>query len=82
LEQHHEAAELNRKDEWAKTRVRFKLESPSPFSTVLHFEHEGLTPQLECYRICENGWGHFLKTSLKKLVETGSGEPFRGESAG
>ena len=76
LEQHHEADELSRKDEWAGTRVKFALESRSPGSTVLHFEHEGLTPELECYRICEDGWGHFLKTSLKKLVETDKGEPF------
>jgi uncharacterized protein YndB with AHSA1/START domain len=81
LEQHHEAAELNRKDEWAGTRVTFKLESHSPSSTVLHFEHEGLTPQLECYRICEQGWGHFLQSSLKKFVETGKGEPFSGGSS-
>jgi len=78
LEQHHEAAELNRKDEWAGTRVKFTLESNSPSSTRLHFEHEGLTPGLECYQICENGWGHFLQTSLKKFVETGKGEPFAG----
>ena len=78
LEQHHDATELHRKDEWAGTRVKFKLESHSPSSTVVHFEHEGLTPQLECYRICEDGWGHFLKTSLKKLVETGKGEPYSG----
>jgi uncharacterized protein YndB with AHSA1/START domain len=82
LEQHHEAAELNRKDEWAGTRVKFTLESISPASTVLHFEHEGLTPQLECYRICEDGWGHFLKTSLKRLVETGKGEPYSDDSEG
>jgi uncharacterized protein YndB with AHSA1/START domain len=80
LEQHHEAAELNRKDEWAGTKVKFRLESRSPSSTLLHFEHEGLTPQMECYQICEHGWGHFLKTSLKKFVETGRGEPFYGES--
>jgi len=80
LEQHHEAAELERKDEWAGTKVKFKLESRSLSSTVLHFEHDGLTPELECYQICDQGWGHFLKTSLKKLVETGKGEPFSGDS--
>jgi len=80
LEQRHEAAGLNRKDEWAGTRVKFKLVSRSAASTVLHFEHEGLTPQLECYQICEDGWGHFLKSSLKQLVETGKGEPYSGNS--
>ncbi len=59
-------------------RVQVAYRSRSPSSTLLHFEHEGLTPQLECYQICEDGWGHFLKTSLNKLVETGKGEPFYG----
>ena len=81
LEQHHQAAGLSRKDEWAGTRIKFRLESRSPASTVLHFEHEGLTPELECYQICEAGWGHFLKRSLKSLVETGKGEPFSGGSS-
>ena len=82
LEQHHEAAELNRKDEWAGTTVKFRLESPSAAATVLHFEHEGLVPKLECYGICEQGWNHFLKSSLKSYVETGKGQPFSGPAGG
>ncbi len=81
LEQHHESAELKRKDEWAGTRLSFRLEAVSPASTVLHFEHEGLNPQLECYAICERGWDHFLKHSLKRYVETGRGEPFAEAAA-
>ena len=76
LEQHHEAEGLRRKDEWARTKLRFRLESVSPGSTRLHFEHEGLAPGLECYDICERGWDHFLKLSLKGYVETGRGEPY------
>jgi uncharacterized protein YndB with AHSA1/START domain len=74
--QHHESAELKRKDEWAGTMVKFQIESRSPTSTVVHFEHVGLQPQLECYGICEQGWNHFLKSSLKGYVETGRGGPF------
>jgi uncharacterized protein YndB with AHSA1/START domain len=80
LEQHHESAELTRKDEWAGTKVKFRIESKSPSSSVLHFEHEGLSPQLECYAICEQGWNHFLKNSLKGYVETGRGGPFEGDA--
>ena len=76
VEQYHESAELKRKDEWAGTKVKFRIESRSPSSTLLHFEHEGLSSQLECYGICEQGWNHFLKRSLKSYVETGKGEPF------
>jgi uncharacterized protein YndB with AHSA1/START domain len=64
IEEHHESAELRRKDEWAGTKVKFRIEGGSPSSMLLRFEHEGLVPQLECYQICEQGWGHFLKQSL------------------
>jgi hypothetical protein len=74
--QHHESAELKRKDEWVGTKVKFQIESRLPLSTVVHFEHVGLQPQLECYGICEQGWNRFLKHSLKRYAETGLGEPF------
>jgi hypothetical protein len=61
--------------------LKFRLEPRSPSVTRLHFEHDGLIPELQCYRICERGWSHYLKTSLKKLVETGKGEPFTGDTA-
>ncbi len=80
LEQHHEATVLDRKDEWAGTRVTFRLEARPPSATLLHFEHEGLTPKLECYQICEKGWDHFLKKSLKDYLETGQGAPFSDDA--
>ena len=76
LEQFHKADGLRRADEWAATTLRFRLGGSSPSATVLHFEHVGLVPQLECYQICEHGWNHFLKESLKKYVETGRGAPY------
>jgi uncharacterized protein YndB with AHSA1/START domain len=77
LEQHHHApGQLTRVDEWAGTSVVFLLEPKTPASTLLHFEHLGLVPALECYEICNGGWNHFLGTSLKNLVETGTGAPF------
>ena len=77
LEQYHHApGQLKRTDEWAGTTVLFKLESQTPGRTVLEFEHHGLHPQLECYAICERGWDHFLKQSLKTYLETGRGQPF------
>jgi len=56
----------------------FQLEGRSPSSTLLRFDHEGLRPELECYGICEKGWDHFLKHSLKNYAETGQSEPFAG----
>ena len=34
---------------------------------MLRFKHVGLNPKLECYQICERGWDHFLKSSLKTM---------------
>ncbi|TDJ59195.1 MAG: SRPBCC domain-containing protein [Nitrospina sp.] len=67
---------VSKTDEWVGTSMNFHLTAGPDNSTDLHFVHEGLTPELECYALCESGWGHFLKTSLKKFVETGKGEPY------
>ena len=63
-------------DEWAGTSLVFNLAAASNGGTDLHFVHDGLTPDLKCYALCEGGWDHFLKTSLKKYLETGKGEPY------
>lgn len=77
IEQHHHApGELTRTDEWAGTSVVFQILEQSPSSTLLRFERMGLVPELECYDICNDGWRHFLRTSLKGYVETGQGSPF------
>jgi uncharacterized protein YndB with AHSA1/START domain len=77
LEQHHHAPnQLTRTDEWAGTSLIFRLIPESASSTLLKFEHLGLTPQLECYDICNRGWNHFLATNLKSYAETGKGTPY------
>lgn len=81
LEQfHHAPGQLARSDEWVGTTLQFRLASPTPGRTLLEFEHTGLTPGLECYTICERGWDHFLKHSLKNYIETGKGQPFASVS--
>jgi hypothetical protein len=77
VEQHHHAPDkLKRADEWAGTSVVFRLVPQSKTGTLLHFEHIGLVPGLECYDICNTGWNHFLGISLKNFVETGKGTPY------
>jgi|KBSSwiStaDraftv2_1062776.scaffolds.fasta_scaffold292467_1 uncharacterized protein YndB with AHSA1/START domain len=60
-------------DEWVGTRVRFLL---TPFDggerTRLDFAHEGLAG-LGCEEMCAKGWDHYIRTSLRGLVETGEG---------
>lgn len=67
---------LQRKDEWVGTRIVFRLAPLDAHTTRLEVEHEGLTPQLACWGLCNDGWNHFLD-SLQALVETGEGTPYR-----
>jgi ketosteroid isomerase-like protein/uncharacterized protein YndB with AHSA1/START domain len=65
---------LPQADEWVGTTIVFSL-APVGDGTRLHFEHRGLTPALDCYELCENGWDFFLRRSVAQLLETGRGIP-------
>lgn len=60
------------KKEWANTRLIFDL-AEDDGATILNFIHEGLTPDVECYKDCEPGWTHWIKTSLSSYLTTGKG---------
>ena len=53
----------------------FPLKADGEGGTRLDFEHRGLVPALECYRLCSNGWRHYLG-SLQQFVDTGRGTPY------
>ncbi len=73
---HHLPGILNKTDEWVDTQIRFQLAAQANDATELTFTHHGLIPSLECYTICEGGWDHFIKSSLKNFVERDKGEPY------
>jgi len=60
-------------EEWIGTRVRFELKQQDEFTIVL-FRHEGWAEPVEFMYHCSTKWATFL-LSLKRLVETGTGEP-------
>lgn len=60
--------------EWVGTKVIFEI-TEKDGKTQLHFTHEGLVPQYECYDICNEGWTNYIRNSLYKLITTGKGEP-------
>lgn len=60
--------------DWVGTRVVFALRPVESGGTVLEFRHEGLTPALDCYDQCQQGWNYYLP-SLRDYVETGTGRP-------
>ena len=54
--------------EWQDTLLRFEIEDRSG-TTNIHFTHEGLTPAMACFTICQSGWNHFFGSSLKTYLE-------------
>ena len=75
VEAHIEMPELRHKDEWVGMHIIFKLSPQDGGRTWLDFEHVGLTPAVQCFDVCRDGWNQFLG-SLQSLVETGQGKPF------
>ena len=65
------------KSEWNGTDVVFLIRKRAD-KTEVRFTHVGLVPKIECYGDCSGAWSFHLD-SLKKLIETGTGEPNRKE---
>ncbi|MFD2872040.1 SRPBCC domain-containing protein [Mucilaginibacter ximonensis] len=63
--------------EWKNTRVIWEL-IPAGDGTELTMTHEGLTPALECFEDCRQGWDFFVLSSLRQYLETGKGLPAAG----
>jgi uncharacterized protein YndB with AHSA1/START domain/catechol 2,3-dioxygenase-like lactoylglutathione lyase family enzyme len=60
--------------EWVGTRPIFAITPVDGGASELSFCHHGITPSLECFDMCTNGWSHFLG-SLRDYAETGEGSP-------
>ncbi len=67
--------ELKNKTEWIGTKITWEI-SMQGQKTELSLTHLGLTPQIECYTICESGWHNFTD-SLTEFINTGTGKPFK-----
>jgi len=61
--------------DWAGTTITFDIAPAADGSTVLHFTHHGLTPQLECYSMCRAGWTQYL-ASLADYADRDGGNAF------
>lgn len=62
--------------DWVGTEVRFEIGPVNDRETQLVFTHIGLGP-LECREVCSSIWSFYLGTSLREMLETGSGQPHR-----
>lgn len=64
---------LSNKTEWIGTKMIWTIE-PSGTGAKLTITHEGFSPEMECFEICDAGWRQFFG-SLVKLLNTGKGDP-------
>jgi hypothetical protein len=62
------------KTEWKGTKVVFDIAKKGA-KTEVHFTHEGLVPAYECYNVCSDAWGSYIRGSLKSLIANGKGSP-------
>jgi uncharacterized protein YndB with AHSA1/START domain len=60
--------------EWVGDRMVFEL-APVEDGTEVTFTQHGLVPELECFDVCSNAWGFFIRDSLRLLAEHGRGKP-------
>lgn len=60
----------NNKAEWTNTKMIFEIRFNGD-KTILHFTHEGLMPEQECYAMCEKGWDIVIKDWLCHLITEG-----------
>jgi quinol monooxygenase YgiN len=65
--------------EWTGTDIVFEI-APKDGGTELRFTHVGLVPAEECYEVCQDSWGFYLRGSLRSLIATGTGQPNKGEA--
>lgn len=64
------------KDEWTDTDIVFDVSARNG-TTELTFTHIGLSPAGECYDVCTDAWGSYIRGSLHGLITTGTGYPYR-----
>lgn len=64
----------NDKHEWTGTKMIFELKTEGD-KTHLHFLHEGLTNDKECYNNCVKGWDIVIKNWLPYLIDHGVPAP-------
>jgi len=65
---------LEDQHEWTGTRIVFSIDRDGD-RTRLTFTHEGLVPDIECYKFCMPSWEQYVEGSLRKLITTGEGTP-------
>jgi hypothetical protein len=58
------------KAEWTNTKMIFDI-TVKENKTLIHFTHEGLVPEKECYDRCQQGWNMVIKERLFNFITEG-----------
>ena len=58
------------KHEWTNTKMIFEITTKGD-KTILHFTHEGLVPEKECYLLCHEGWNTVIEDYLYNFISEG-----------
>ncbi|MEK0315014.1 SRPBCC family protein [Cohnella sp. 56] len=66
------------KSEWTGTDIVFEI-AEKDGQTEVRFTHVGLVPAYECYDVCTDSWGIYIRGSLRDLIVQGKGQPNQGE---
>ena len=67
--------------EWDGTEIRFDIWQDR-LGTRVRFTHHGITPDVECYEVCNVAWGSYVGNSLNRLIDTGIGNPNQERAGG
>lgn len=59
--------------EWIGDMLHWTIEEIEGEKVKINFLQVGLTPEMNCYEICNSGWNFFITNSLKSYLETGVG---------
>ena len=60
--------------EWTDNDIVFEIARKGG-QTELRFTQIGLVPAYECFDVCSDAWGSYIKKSLRDLIVTGKGQP-------
>lgn len=78
IDAHHyvEGKSKEIEQEWLGTRIVWEFASVGE-KTKITLTHHGLTPQLNCWDICLNGWNYFFKVSLMDFLNGKMASPHK-----
>jgi hypothetical protein len=61
--------------EWKNTKIIFEIRAHFGGQREIQFTHQGLTPDYECFSVCNEAWSYYINSSLRTLIATGKGGP-------